>query len=143
MSAWWGTDGIEPPARRDCVYGAATAPAILTCVPRIGSRPASRTLQPQLMRLRGPRACLHDRNNAAGTSAVGAIWRRAEVLIPKPCGSIPLRTGAGPCPVDSPELAEPGAHDAHTSRCHPLSKRCRTPSGSASDGGRVVVLIPM
>ena len=35
---WWEADGIEPLAQRDCVYSAATAPAILIGASRIDLR---------------------------------------------------------------------------------------------------------
>jgi hypothetical protein len=70
---------------------------------------------------------------AAGPSAVSAYWRKADVSIATPLRA-PTAFEAGPeaAPDSLPDLAEAGAHDAHTLRCQPLSKRCRTPSGSAS-----------
>jgi len=41
-------------------------------------------------------------------------WRKAEVLIPNGCPSIPLRTGARLLPGWPSVMAEDWAHDAHT-----------------------------
>ena len=60
---WWEADGIEPLARRDRVYSAATAPAcpyLHFPIVAFGCRDRSRTDLEQLMRLPGSRTSLQN-----------------------------------------------------------------------------------
>ncbi len=57
---WWEVDGIEPLARRDRVYSAATAPACpYWHFPGTVAGPRFRTWPARLMRPRGPQDCPH------------------------------------------------------------------------------------
>ena len=71
-----------------------------------------------------------------GQSYREVLWRKADVSIATPVGA-PTAFEAGPeaAPDNLPDLAEAGAHDAHTLRCQPLSKRCRTPVRFSFHGG--------
>ena len=95
---WWEVDGIEPLARRDRVYSAATAPAcpyLHFPIVLFGCRDRSRTDFEQLMRLPGSRTSLQMsarlfhlhrvqpvRPRSAEFPALYPNWRKREVLIP-------------------------------------------------------------
>jgi hypothetical protein len=80
---WWEADGIEPLARRDRVYSAATAPAcpyLHFPIVSFGCRDRSRTDLEQLMRLPGSRTSLQ--NNAKVFIAIGSSGAAAVCEFP-------------------------------------------------------------
>ena len=97
---WWEADGIEPLARRDRVYSAATAPAcpyLHFPIVAFGCRERSRTDLEQLMRLPGSRTSLQNSArlliSVAYSRSIRGLqnfrsvalypnWRKREVLIP-------------------------------------------------------------
>ena len=113
-SAWWEVDGIEPLARRDRVYSAATAPACPYGTSHVwlrapGLHRAVAAYETAWVPNRPTRAdgakafnSLACRRYFRGQQNDGGCltpyWRMAEHLKPMPCGTIGVQSRAGePC----------------------------------------------
>ena len=90
---WWEVDGIEPLARRDRVYSAATAPACPYGTSHdLVAGPGVAPVQSRLMR---PRGFLTD---LPAQMVDLPYWRMAEHSKPMPCGTSGVQSRAGePC----------------------------------------------
>ena len=99
---WWEADGIEPLARRDRVYSAATAPACPYGTSRVwlrapGLHRAIAAYETAWVPNRPTRA-----NGAKAFNSLACCryfrgqqkWRMPDVSIATPFGAVPLRTGA-------------------------------------------------